>query len=258
MASSRGCAPAGASSLWLHTASRRRPSLRQAPGAVADHPRPRGHPALLPSAPPRQGPGLEAALLPRKGACHEAAPHVSGRPDGVPQRRAQKRPVARGAPQPACSAACVRGARVSPWAPACLGPHFRAPRQSPHLGGPAAAAAGPCRSLARAHRVPAQASPSGQRALPRPRPPGSPCPSWSPWDPQSSPGDLWCLRILPGTQEGTGPGLQTPAEGPRLSLPHPSPARGPCALTPRFGLGREWRAEGEKQVPAAGGPWRPS
>lgn len=117
MASSRGCAPAWASSLWLHAASRRRPSLRQAPGAVSDHPRPRGHPALLPSAPPRQGPGLEAALLPRKGACHEAAPHVSGRPDGVPQRRAQKRPVARGAPQPACSAACVRGARVCPRGP---------------------------------------------------------------------------------------------------------------------------------------------
>lgn len=56
MASSRGCAPAWASSLWLHTASRRRPSLRQAPGAVAEHPRPRGHPALLPSA-PTPGPG---------------------------------------------------------------------------------------------------------------------------------------------------------------------------------------------------------
>lgn len=59
MASSRGCAPAGASSLWLHAASRRRPSLRQAPGAVADQPRPRGHPALLPSAPHARARGLK-------------------------------------------------------------------------------------------------------------------------------------------------------------------------------------------------------
>lgn len=73
MASSRGCAPAWASSLWLHAASRRRPSLRQAPGAMADQPRPRGHPRFCPLPPHARARGLKLRFS--RGRAPAMRPH---------------------------------------------------------------------------------------------------------------------------------------------------------------------------------------
>lgn len=174
----------------------------------------------------------------------------------------QKHPWPREHPSPPCSsAASVWGARLSP--PVGLSVSRAALQSSVSISSPwRASCCCYCWSLLLScEGAPGAGSGHSLRSEgPSPAVPQQKArPSRSPWDPRSSPGDLWCLYILSGTQEGAGLVLRTPAGGPHLSFPHPSPARTGSLHTHTQVWAREGVEDGRREAgprwpEAPGGP----